>query len=817
MKCKQFFLFAFILLFSVNIYAQSKTVIVAGIINDTNGKPIEGAIVSIVSGKDSSIIKALISETNGRFEAEKINPGIYFIKVSHVGYETYSGNLLTVDASAITVNIPIIILRKQDKQLSTVTVQAKTAFVERKIDRTVVNVNALISNAGSNLLEILQKSPGVTVDENGGIKLKGKSGVLVYIDDKPTYLSETDLANYLRSLPSGAADIIEIMTNPPAKYDAAGNAGIINIRLKKTKAKGFNGGISISYGQGVYARTNNNINFNYRVNKINFFSSTSYNINNTYQDLYLERGYYKPSGNLNSIFNQNSFNKKQPSGFNVKLGADYYINKKSTLGIVLTGFSNIDKKDVTNTAYLLDSIKKLQNIVKAKAVSKRVLNNKGINLNYAFKPDSTGKEWLFNIDYLDYSAELNSTLLNSIYLPDESFVSKTNLIGVLPSTIKIFTAKLDYTIPSKNGTRLDVGAKTSFINTNNIANFFDENNNVLTSNNDFSNNFTYKENINAAYVSYSLEKKRFSMQAGLRFENTTLSGHQLGNMVRPDSAFKRNFNSLFPTFYANYKLDSADINQLGFSYGRRINRPDYQSMNPFTYPLDRFTLYGGNPYLRPTFSNNFEVSHTWKNRISTTLQYSYITDVISETIEQGSNIFYSRPGNFGKQVSYGVNVNAVVNPFKWWTIQLYTELMKNKFTGRLYNQDVNNVGTHWLINGSNQFVISSKWSAELSGSYQSRVYYGQFVVIPFGSLTTGIARKLMKDKATIKASLSDIFYTSQRGGDIKSLSNSTASWYSYFDSRFVTVSFSYRFNKGKSLKARETGGSESEKGRVKMN
>ncbi len=798
-----------------HVQSQNFSITAKGNVADEKKQPIEGAVVTLKNNRDSSIVKIQITESDGNFEFKILKSGSYFFDVSHISYGKYYGTTFTVDGTQSQMSIPVIVLSKDNKQLGAVVVTGKSSFIERKIDRTVVNVNSLISNAGGNILEVLQKSPGVTVDENGSIKLKGKSGVLVFIDDKPTYMSESDLSNYLRSLPSGAADVIEIMTNPPAKYDAAGNAGIINIKLKKSKARGFNGGLSIGYGQGVYARTNNSINFNYRINKVNFFTNISYNINNTYQDLFLNRKYYKSNGNLNTAFNQNSYNKRQPSGFNSKLGADYYISKKATFGVVLTAFTNIDKKDVTNSASILDSTEKLQNIIRAKAISKRTLNNEGINLNYSYKPDSTGREWVINLDYLNYTTNLNNSLLNSIYKPDETFESKSNLLGQLPSSIKIAAGKVDYSIPGKKGSRVDAGVKTSFIATSNIAVFFDENNSVITPNNDFSNNFTYKENINAAYLSYSTEKKRLSFQAGLRFENTNLSGHQKGNQVRPDSSFKRSFSSLFPTLFINYKLDSADKHQIGFSFGRRIDRPDYQSMNPFTYPLDRYTLYGGNPYLRPTFSNNFEVSHTWKNRVTTTLQYSSIKDVISETIEQGSNIFYSRPGNFGKQVSYGININAVINPAKWWTLQVYSEIIKNKFTAKLYNQNVNNEGTHWIINGSNQFAISPKWSAELSGSYQSRVYYGQFVIIPFGSLTTGVARKVMKDKATIKASLSDIFYTSQRGGNIKSLANSDASWYSYFDSRFVTISFSYRFNKGKSLRARESNSSESEKARVK--
>jgi iron complex outermembrane recepter protein len=787
-----------------------------GTLKDTANKPVVSAVISLLKLKDSLLVKALLTDSSGTFEFIINRPDTFLVSVSALHYQKFTSGPVAIDATHSLVSLPPIELQQViGKQLAEVTVVSKLLFVEKKIDRTIINPEALISNAGTNALELLEKSPGIQVDMNGVISLKGKQGVVVYIDDKPTYLSAADLANYLRSVSTSSIGQIEIMTNPPAKYDAAGNAGVINIKLKRTKTKGLNGGINTSYGQGVYARNNNSINFNYRINKVNFFTNASYNTNNGYQDLYIKRRYNKENGDLNSLFNQNSYIKRSPSGANLKMGLDYYINKQSTMGVILSGFRNINRTTTTNQAQLYDANAALQNTVTAVSPSKRNFRNGSINLNYSYKPDDKGREWLFNLDQINYRSTINQSLLNNIYLPGNVFVSKTNLISHLPATIDIQTAKADYVYPIKNGERWEAGAKTSFISTTNIANFFDEENNIRSINNDFSNNFNYKENINAAYLNYSLEKKQFSIQAGLRFENTSIKGNQIGNTVRKDSSFKRNYNSLFPTFYVLYKLDTTGKHQLGFSYGRRIDRPNYQDMNPFTYPLDRFTLYSGNPFLQPTFSNNIEFSHTYKNNITTTLQVSYVKDVISETIEQSTNIFYSRPGNIGRQVSYSLSVNGTFNPWKWWTIQVYTEVSRNEFTSKLYGQNLNNTGTFWYIGPTNQFQISKTWSAELSGSYQTSVYYGQFILIPVWQMSAGLAKKIIKQKATVKLNLSDVFYTNQPGGDIKGLSNSAASWLSYLDSRVISLSFSYRFNKGKGLAARTSGASDSEKNRVK--
>jgi iron complex outermembrane recepter protein len=816
MKKKSALLFTFLSLLGCMMVSGQVTATITGTVRDRSSKPVENAVVSLLKRRDSALVKTVLTDSSGAFEFIINKVDTFLVTVLALPYQKYTSEPVAMDANRSFISLPPIGLqRAMEKQLAEVTVVSKLLFVEKRIDRTVINPDALISSAGTNALELLEKSPGIQVDMNGVISLKGKQGVIVYIDDKPTYLSTADLANYLRSVSTSSIGQIEIMTNPPAKYDAAGNAGVINIKLKRTKTKGFNGGINTSYGQGVYARNNNSINFNYRINKVNFFANASYNINNSYQDLYIKRSYYKANGDLNSLFNQNSYIKRSPTGANLKLGLDYYINKQSTMGVMLSGFQNINKTTTTNQAELYDANAAIQNTVTAISPSKRRFRNGSINLNYSYKPDDKGREWLFNLDQINYRSNINQFLLNSIFLAGNVFVSKTNLISDLPATIDIQTAKADYVYPLKNGERWEAGMKTSFISTTNTANFFDEENNIRSINNDFSNNFNYKENINAAYVNYSLEKKQFAIQAGLRVENTSIKGNQFGNAVRKDSSFKRNYNSLFPTFYVLYKLDTIGKHQLGFSYGRRIDRPNYQDMNPFTYPLDRFTLYSGNPFLQPTFSNNFELSHTYKNNITTTLQVNYVKDVISETIEQSTNIFYSRPGNIGKQVSYSLSVNGTFKPWKWWTIQVYTEVSRNEFTSKLYGQNLNNTGTFWYIGPTNQFQISKSWSAELSGSYQTSIYYGQFILIPVWQMSAGLAKKIIKQKATIKLNLSDVFYTNQPGGDIKGLSNSAASWLSYLDSRVVSLSFSYRFNKGKGLAARTSGASDSEKNRVK--
>ncbi|MEI9947260.1 MAG: outer membrane beta-barrel protein [Chitinophagaceae bacterium] len=720
---------------------------IQGIVLSEEGDHLEGATVFLYRHTDSVLIKTSLTNAEGKYLFEELAPGNYFIRIDYVAKVSFSSAIITVSQTQKLIDVPPVRLKTFEKKaLENVTVLSKRKFVEQKIDRTVINPDVLISNAGTTALEVLEKAPGVQVSIDGVISLKGSQGVLVYIDDKPTYMSSADLVSYLRSIPSGNIDVIELMTNPPAKYDAAGNAGIINIKLKKIKTMGFNGGINLSYGQGVYARSNNSFNFNYRINKINIFSNWGYTNNTSYQDLYINREYFTSSGDLSSAFNQNSFIKRHPKNVSGKLGIDIYLNKKLTVGAVLNGLSDVYRETTTNKAEILDQNLVLKNNVDAFSKVKRRWKNRSVNANFTYKLDSTGKELTGNFDHIYYSSKRSNSLLNAVYNPGGSLDNKTNLVSELPASIIINTAKLDLTHPLNNSSSFEAGIKTSFIRTTNTASFFDEKNATLTPNYDFTNSFSYKENINAAYVSYRFEGKRFSLQSGLRLENTNIKGYQFGNPTHKDSTFERKYTSLFPTVYVSYKLDSADVHHLGLSLGRRVDRPNYQDMNPFTYPMDRYTLYSGNPFLQPTYSYNAELSYTYKSNMTASFQYSFTNDVISETIEQNNGIFYSRPGNLGKQISYGLSITGTLPIKPWWNIQLYSELTHNRFISFLYGQRLNNRGSYYYISAVNLFQLGKLWNAELAGNYQSSVYVGQFITIPVGVARIALAKKIMKEK-----------------------------------------------------------------------
>lgn len=812
MKNKTSLLAGIAMIFFSLTQAQTKTGSVSGSVTDASQVAVHAATVSLLKAKDSSLVKMAAADKAGKFTIDNVPAGKYLLQVSAVGYAKNWVQVPEVNGSG--VEVAPIVLNAASKDLKEVTVTASKPMVEMKMDRMVVNVDAAVTNTGSTALEVLEKSPGVQVDKDGNISLKGKQGVTVMLDGRPTYLTGEQLASMLKGMQASQLEQIEIMTNPPAKYDAAGNSGIINIKTKKNKIKGFNGNVSAGAGQGSYFRTNESFSINYRNNKVNLFSNYSYSHSNSFQTLDIHRRYKNDDGSTNAIFDQHTFMKPVRSNNNLKIGMDYYLDKKTTLGVVVSGFYNPEKSSVENTSYLKSPQGVTDSIVYATSSTKELWKNASVNLNMRHQFDSTGRELTVDLDYLGYDARHQQQFLNSTLTP--AWVKKYDeeLKGDLPVSINIYTARVDYTHPLKNNAKLDVGFKTSYVSTNNKANYWLMQNSQWEVDYNRTNYFNYKENINAAYVSLNKQlTKKLGVQAGLRFENTSYKGFQYGNPTRTDSSFKRSYNNLFPTVYFSYSLN--DNNQFGVSYGRRIDRPNYEDLNPFQMFIDKYTYQVGNPFLRPQYTDNIELSHIFKGFLSTTLNYSYSKDITNETFDQDGYATILRKGNIGRRQSGGIAVSAQFPVTKWYTTMIYTNYNYTKYSGKLYGDDLNVSAANFMVNMNNQFKFNKGWSAEISGWYRTKGVEGQILIKPMGQLSAGIGKQVLKGKGSIRLNVRDIFYSQVVKGSME-FKATEASFVNKRDNRVVNLTLTYRF--GKPLKTtvqRNRNGASDEQNRVK--
>ena len=791
---------------SLNSFAQKAEGNISGLVI-SNGEPKELASVSLIGGSDTSVLKMGVTDKSGQFQLISVPFGTYRIVISAVGFQNTISRSFELSATQANYTIEKVDLKPAPKALQNVTVSTKKQMIEQTLDKTIINVDASPTNAGLTALEVLEKSPGISVDKDGNISLKGKAGVMVMMDGKPTYLSATDLTNLLKNMPASQLEQIEIMTNPPAKYDAAGNSGIINIRTKRSKTQGFNGSINLGAGAGFYPKTNNSVALNYRTGKFNIFTNYSHSWNKGYQTLDLKRVF------PDTLFDQVSKMNSDFQNHNYKIGADFFASKKTTFGVVFTGFENPGSMTNNNTTLKKDKSGNILSRTETLSKTNESWSNKALNINMRHVFDSTGKEITADVDYLGYNSK-NQQNFSSYFFDKAGGKSQVDefLSGKLPSDIKIYSAKVDYSQSLKGKAKLEAGVKSSYVETDNNAQYATLVNDSWETDMGRSNHFVYKENINAAYVNTSKEfNKKWSGQLGLRIENTNAKGNQ----VTTGEIFNRNYTQLFPTAYVGYKHN--DKNQFSLSYGRRIERPDYQDMNPFFYFLDKYTYQVGNPYLRPQFSHNIELSHSWNSILNSSISYSKTNDIMQQVLEQIDSISTSfvKRSNIASQNNLSLSVSANIPVTKWWRANIYTNVFRNHFRGVVNNGPIDVSGTTGMANLSNSFTFKNGWGAELSGFYRTKSIEGTLVANDMGAVNVGFSKQILKKKGSLRLNIRDVFYTQQFSGYSK-YQNIDVSIRNTRDSRVANLTFTYRFGKQQNSPQRKKGGAGDEQQRVKV-
>ncbi|MBC7904965.1 MAG: TonB-dependent receptor [Gemmatimonadaceae bacterium] len=801
--------------FATQSFSQSTGSISGGVrfAIDTSSKQ-QATTVALLRARDSAVIKLTIADRAGEYLFEKIKPGKYLIVASAVGHRKTHAPVFELKAEETSVRIKTIELFAMAKSLAEVTVTAKRPLIEHRIDRTVVNVDASVSNLGTTALDVLEKSPGVTVDNDGNISLKGKEGVLILVDGRPTQLNGADLAAMLRNMNSGQMDQVEIMTNPPARYDAAGNAGIINIKTKKNTASGYNGSINLTFSQGRYPKASEGFNFNYKAGKTNWFANLSHGYQRNFETLTIQRTILNSNGTAPAnYFDQTARKSFESRSYNGKAGVDYTLSKKATLGLVLTGASAPSSVNNRNTTDILNSSKQAERVTTALVANNSAWKSFGANLNYRKQIDTKGREFTAEADYIGYDAVNNQFMENAYFDASANGIAKADtLTGRLPQVLNIYSARADYVHPLKKGFKLETGLKSSYVKTDNDAVYDSIQYGAVVHDYLRSNHFVYEENINAAYLNLSGPlTKKISAQFGLRLENTNATGHQLTTGAN----FSRNYTQLFPTGYLQYKANAKNI--FGANYGRRIRRPNYQSLNPFIRFVDRYTYSEGNPNLKPQFSNNFEIFHSYGTILSTTINYTSTRDIIQGVIEQKGQEAYSRPANIASLRQFGIAV-SVNTPFtKWWSGNLYVNAFNNSFKGVVNNAPIAFSAPGVTFSGTQQFKLSKTFTGELTGMYRSSRVEGVFKIKPVGVFTAGLSKQIMKNQGTVRLTFRDIFYT-LRQNTVINYGNVDVAFQAVRDSRVISIGFSYRFSKGKAAaqKKKSAGSAGDEQERIDL-
>lgn len=738
----------FYLLITGTCYCQS----ISGRIGSGN-QPLALVNISLLKTTDSSIVRTAVTDAQGVFLIEHIAAGVYLVNASKVGYKKQWLTPVTIGTNNTRTELPAVTMEVAPVQLNGVTVTGKRPFIEQKIDRTIVNVAGSIIASGGTALEVLEKSPGISIDpQTDQIIFRGKEGVIVQIDGKQTYLSAADAVSLLRSMPAGNIDRIELISNPSARYDAAGNSGIIDIRLKKNNNIGTNGVINATGGSGRYARMRGNLQMNHRTSNINMFGNFAVNHENNYRNFELNR-IITDAGQTNFI-NQHSFIRLYTHAYNTKTGIDYFISKKTTAGFVWTGIwddthetspatANFRRQAAGDIYFQTLTDKSLSNIQ-----ANHLFN---LNFVHAFNENH---QLSADIDLGRFNRQFSNLLATQTLLPTDSAGKIAGLHSGMPSTITILTFKTDYTTRLWKKWKLETGVKISRVKSDNNMRLSTGINDNLTLDNTLSNHFLYAEHVYAGYTSVSgkLDTKT-DLLLGLRAEYT----RSTGNSITLNNVVNRNYLDLFPSLFINRVLNKNHT--LNFSYSYRIDRPNYQSLNPARSYIDPYSYGAGNPFLKPQYTHSLEIKHGFKNKLFTALGASFTSDLVFFVLQPTDGKTTQRmPVNIGTGQSYYSTISFPVTVMKGWNMQTSLTATYSRFDYEYKSASMQSEQVSCRINNSHAFVFGKGFTGELSGRL-STPSTNVLTRSPWlGSVDAGIQKSFLKSWKA-KLVVQDLFYT----------------------------------------------------------
>lgn len=786
-------------------YGQNNTIL--GQVQNKDQQPIATAPVELHL-ENGKLLKIVLTDTTGNYQLDSLPPSRYFLIVNMVNYTLFQSAI--IDLKNTITSHQTIVLSDSAKHLATVQVTSRKKLFEMRVDKMVMNVENSILETGNSVYEIIQKAPMVSVDKDQNILLKGLTPQ-IYVDDKPVYISGIQLTEYLKSLPSESIASIEYITTPSSKYDAAGSAGIINIRLKKNRLYGLNGILNTRLGYGKYPKAGGGLSLNYRNGWLNAYA----NWNTSYSESFNALTYNSKIINNNIVSYQDRNNYWHPKSTynNFKTGVDINIGKKNVLSLMASGDIDNTRQITTNNTTFSDAQKIPNQYISTTLIGKDEVRHTTYNINFKRELDSLGSSLIIDGDYTTYNQASNDSNVN-IFLNALEQVARNPYIfrNNRPVNIRIKSAKLDYTKYWTSTLKLESGLKYSSVHT--------DNNFVMDSlrggqwdiDYSLSNHFIYKEDIAAAYTNIAETFGKFSLQVGLRGELTRSNA----NSITLKQIDKRDYFNLFPTFFSTYKLN--DNNEFNLSYSRRISRPSYQSLNPFVRYIDPYTSFKGNPFLRPAFSNSFELKHGYKQFLYTSLSYSHTAHVITTTILQdpATGKVINTSDNASSQDYVYLNIFATLPINKWWTTQNSISGNWNHGKSTIPNYSYSTSGISGQFNTDQTFSLPHTIKIQTSFWYSIPSVDGLAKLKSGYGWNLGIQKQVWNNKGTLKLAVNNLLAQAAYRAHYLG-SGLDINWINRWEARRVTLSFVYKFGnqKVKAASSRRTS-SQDEQNRVNL-
>lgn len=766
---------------------------------DNDEQPVGFVNVAVLEVGTAKVVTGAIADMDGNFLIKTPAKGTYLLKLSGLGYVEQQTHSFEVSGPDLSKDFGKLYLKPDTKVLAEVQVQAMRPTVITEADKMVVSVEGTALAGGTTAYEVLTKSPGVWVDQDGNIQLNGKAGVQVMINGKRSYLSGKELQTLLQGMSAENIKDLELITNPSAKFDAEGASGVININLKKNVDTGLNGSVYAGYQYNNLSTYTSGAEIGYKSGKWNSFGSLDLARRTRYREMEMERIFLNPDGSK-SNFDQTGREENERLEPSLRVGTDYDFNEKHSVGAMANVITNSTDFFFHTESYLRFPNESNDLFIDAMNRGEGEYTNGTFNLHYLGKLDTLGTTLSADVDYVHINSHDKASFNNQYFTSPASTPDSVQLLSNSnPTTYDIYSAKIDFTKPLSKKTKLELGAKASHVVSDNELLFYQIADTRRTLDPDRSNHFIYKENIYAAYANLNTSLgEKWTLQAGLRAEQTDSRGNSLTKNQKTD----RNYLNLFPSVFLQQQV--SDNYQIGYKYSRRINRPNYQALNPFIFFLDPFTSAQGNPNLKPQYTNSFEMTHTLKQTYNLILGYAvtqnYIAEVPEQNPEDNTTVFQQQ--NVRDLKSARATLVAPVKISKNWDVSNNVIVMYQEFTNPVNGKIVVNDQVTAIAQTTHNILLPHNIKMELGGSYQSPAVFAFYNVDEQWWVDAGLKRSFLDDKLTLSMNVTDIFRSRMLNIDTE-LNGNVNAIKQYHGARAFRVNLRYRFSKGSKFESKK--------------
>lgn len=728
----------------------------SGKLVDAQGAPVPFAVVTLLKAADSSLVKGTIGDDAGNFLFESVNSGSYLLQVSATGFSQLIHGPFEIADQKKT--LPDLILVGA-KEMGAVDIVAMQSLYIQRADMIIMNVeNSPVKIIGT-AWDLMSTVPGVLVDQSGKITLRGKSGVLIYVDGKNTFLAGDQLQSYLQTI--SAADVIqiEIISNPSAKYDAQGSGGILNIITRKGSQQGLNGAVRFGYSQAVYSKFDGGINLNFAKEKFNVYGKYDAANWNNLERVYIDRNV--TYNGMTTNYNQHNTTVSTPYSQSARLGVDFYAKHDITWGARVDARLSTDKGNAINSTIISVAENDTSSELYQRNSNKGLFQSGAANLYFKQKYDTNGRELSASVDYLRYANDNEQNFeLNYRDQYGNAIAPSENQRSISVSDIGILVGQVDYSHPFSPKYKLDMGLKSSYVQTDNDLQFDLLINSNWENDTTRSNKFIYTENINAGYVTGYFDHNKTQIMAGLRAEQTISEGKS----PTTGETLKRDYVQLFPSIFILQKL--AKNHALNFTYARRVNRPNYNNLNPFLFYLDKYTYQKGNPFLRPEISNSYELTYSFMEALYVTASYTRTKNAMTDVTNQidSTGVGYQTTVNLNTFDNTYFGISTPIPIGKWFMAEVNISETYARFTSMLFGTPYDQ--TTWMFNASTtmNFSLSHNWKIQSWVWYQGPALYGILQMKSQGGSGFSISKSFYNKKLNVMAAIYDIFNTSGMRG-----------------------------------------------------